>query len=138
VLAAAPDRRTYRVSEFVEKDATPGGAGRVPGIRLLSTLYGRPDLDDRQIKLGWDRHVPPAMSAHRAMSRYIRNWIEEPLTSGAPHIHGLAALNFLTDEDLRERFYASAASKAAMAEDTPRFVQKSVNVYAREHVFGPA
>src|SRR5690606_30292602 len=116
---------TYRVSEFVEKDETPDRPGLVPGIRLLSTLYGRPELDDRQVKLGWDRHVPPALVAHRAMSRYARNWVEEPLTSGAPRIHGLAALNFPTDDDLRERFYASAADKAAMAEDTPRFVHKA-------------
>jgi hypothetical protein len=126
--------RLYRVTELVEKDTLAARVARVPGIRLISAIEGHEHLSDREVREGWDHHVAPALRVHRAMTRYVRNWVEEILTPGARPIHGIAVLNFASDEDLKERFFDSEAGKSEIRKDTGSFVRRAENIYAREYL----
>ncbi len=62
----------------------------------------------------------------------------QPLTAGAPLVHGIAELHFPTREDLEQRMYDSAAGRAAIAADTATLVAEATPLYTSEYILTSA
>ncbi len=128
---------SYLVADVVEKDAQTFAPGqRAPGVNLVSAITWAEGKTAEQGRNGWRNHGPLACRIHIGMTRYVRNVIEQAVTTGAPGYNGIAMLYFPTVADLEQRLYDSPASVEVIGKDVAGFVnlEKIVTFYTGQHV----
>ncbi|MCZ4343290.1 hypothetical protein O4H52_16865 [Sphingomonadaceae bacterium G21617-S1] len=123
-------QHSYWVRELVAKDTVE--ATEKPYLRLISPCLPKTRMPLPQVFQFWCEHVEKANRIHIGMSRYIRNWHEQPLTAGAPAYFGAPMLNFQSQEDWLERFYVDEAGAEEIAADVGSFVDSFTPLLARE------
>lgn len=118
-----PDVGTYLVCRRVIK---PRGqieklpTGQVPGVIGVFPLVANPELGHKRADQHWrDNHAPLALKVHKAMSSYSQLSIMHRFDG--PDWDGFALCGFDTIEDLRLRFFDTAAGQKAIAEDVVKF-----------------
>jgi hypothetical protein len=127
-LEAALDTRvaesfTYRVTEYVEKDAQPVLFGeRSPGVKMIPFIGWKEGLSEREGRLGWEVHGPLALSIHVGFSKYVRNVVEEIITPGAPRYGGIGILQFLTHHDAAHRLLPTPDAARIITWDIARWI----------------
>ena len=127
----------YAIEEFVEKPATCDWAvgDRSPGVKSFFLALRHPSLTHDEMAKYWgEQHAPLAVRIHIGMWRYTRNVVSRALTPEAPDWDGMANLQFRTSEDLRERFYDSAAGRRAIDEDVAKFSGGGRALYTSEWI----
>jgi hypothetical protein len=125
---------SYRVTERVELDRKRNSIGRSPGIKFMSRLMFHADMPDSAARRSWDLHVKLALKVHVGACKYVRNWIEEPLTPNAPPTRGVPELHFASDADALERFFDSPRGRDEVLQDTSHFIAGGPRLYTREYV----
>jgi hypothetical protein len=114
---------TYRVSEYVEKDAHPVLPGeRSPGVKMIPFIGWKEGLSDREGQLSWEIHGPLALSIHVGFSKYVRNVVDEIITAGAPRYGGIGILQFLTHEDAVNRLLPTVEAASIIGWDIARWI----------------
>lgn len=93
-----------------------------------------PDLPDSAARRSWDHHVALALRVHQGAARYVRSWIDAPLTTGAPRFQGMTELYFATRDDMRDRWFGSDSQRAEIVQDIGHFLLSGVRLYTSEHV----
>jgi len=114
---------TYRVTEYIEKDAHPVLPGeRSPGVKMIPFIGWKEGLSEREGRLGWEIHGPLALSIHVGFSKYVRNVVEEIMTPGAPRYGGIGILQFLTYHDAIHRLLPTPGAARIIAWDIARWL----------------
>lgn len=112
-LADAAGVGLYLVCRRVVKPGHPKFVG-------LFTMMHHPDLSHAQADGHWrDQHGPLALEHHPAMTNYSQLNVLQTLSG--PEVDGFALCGFETEQDLRERFYATKESVGVIAADVKRF-----------------
>jgi hypothetical protein len=134
------NRWRYRVSERIQLGSHDGQltGARSPGVKALYLVRRPEGLSNEAATQGWRQHAGTARTHHIGMSRYIQNGVIEPLTPGAPVVHGIAELSFPTLEDLEQRMYGSEEGRQAISREASALVGEVVTLYTSEYLFGPA
>lgn len=118
-----PDVGTYLVCRRVIKPRAKAEklpTGQVPGVTGVFTLVAKAELGHQQADQHWrDNHAPLALKVHQAMSNYSQLSIIHRFDG--PEWDGFALCGFDTIEDLRLRFFDTAAGERAIAEDVVKF-----------------
>jgi uncharacterized protein (TIGR02118 family) len=131
------DAYIYLVAEKVERDYERAWSvgQRSPGVKSIFLARRREDMTRETFAEYWgQRHAPLALKHHLGMWRYVRNLVQESLTTDAPDWDGFAVLHFRTAEDLRERFYDSEAGRELIAADVARFSSGGRALHCSEYV----
>ena len=127
----------YQVNETVEREydrSWPVGE-RSPGVKSYYLMLRNPAMTHKEATDYWgEQHAPLALKIHIGMWRYTRNVVSEALTPGAPDWDGMAILHFRSAFDLRERFYDSAAGRAAIAADVAKFSGGGAALHSSEWI----
>jgi hypothetical protein len=114
---------SYRVTEYVEKDAHPVLFGeRSPGVKMIPFIGWKEGLSEKEGRLAWEIHGPLALSIHVGFSKYVRNVVEEIVTPGAPRYGGIGILQFLTHEDAARRLLPTPDAAQIIAWDIARWI----------------
>jgi hypothetical protein len=114
---------TYRVTEYVEKDAHPIFFGeRSPGVKMIPFIGWKEGLSEKEGRLGWEVHGPLALSIHVGFSKYVRNVVEEIITLGAPRYGGIGILQFVTHNDAIHRLLPTPDAARIIAWDIARWL----------------
>ncbi|MEM7018987.1 MAG: EthD domain-containing protein [Pseudomonadota bacterium] len=119
---SSADVGTYLVCERVIKSrqASPDAASKLPGVVGVFTMVARPGLTHTESDSHWrDNHAPLALEVHLAMSNYRQLSIMHCFNG--PDWDGFALCGFESEEDLRERFFATPEGRQAIAEDVAKF-----------------
>lgn len=77
-----------RLPARTEREPPEPGTGS-PGIKYVVLCTFHPDLPDSAVRRSWDHHVPLALRIHEGAARYVRSWIDAPLTANAPPFQGI-------------------------------------------------
>lgn len=121
-LLQTADVGVYLVCRRVIKprEKTTESNDRRPGVIGLFTLVANPRLGHQQADEHWrDKHAPLALDVHKAMSHYAQLSIVHRFHG--PEWDGFALCGFDSLEDLRLRFFDSAAGEKAIAVDVAIF-----------------
>lgn len=114
---------TYRVTEYIEKDAHPVLLGeRTPGVKMIPFIGWKEGLSEREGRLSWEVHGPLALSIHAGFSKYVRNVVEEIITPDAPRYGGIGILQFLTHHDAAHRLLPTPDAARIIAWDIARWI----------------
>ena len=114
---------TYRVTEYIEKDAHPVLLGeRTPGVKMIPFIGWKEGLSEREGRLSWEVHGPLALSIHAGFSKYVRNVVDEIVTPGAPRYGGIGILQFLTHHDAAHRLLPTPDAARIIAWDIARWI----------------
>ncbi|HEY2106829.1 MAG TPA: EthD domain-containing protein [Candidatus Binataceae bacterium] len=140
-LAQSPSSRSaichsYLIKEVVEKDQQTFPLGqRAPGVNLVSAITWAEGKTQETGRQGWRKHGPLACRVHIGMTRYVQNYVEQAVTSGAPAYNGVALLYFPTLQDLEQRLYDTPQNAEVIAADVKSFVnlEKIVTFYTTQH-----
>ena len=128
---------SYEVTEVTKKEYErdwPDGE-RSPGIKSIYIARRHKEMTQDQYARYWsEQHGPLALRIHVGMWRYTQNVVVSARSEGAPHFDGFALLHFRTGEDLRERFYADDAGRAAIAEDVAKFTSGGRVLHTSEYI----
>jgi hypothetical protein len=128
-------RHIFLVREHVEKDEQGFVLGeRSPGVKYIGRLMFHEDLPDSAAQRSWRIHVPLALRAHAAASKYVRNWVIARLGDGVPETRGISELHFASREDLVERFFDDERGRAEVIHDLKHFVSGGARLYCSEYV----
>lgn len=125
-----PDTKVdaYHVLERVKVDYDrdwPDGQVS-PGLHRMVFVRRAPGLTRDQMAHHWsERHAPLVPEHHPAFWRYVQNVVIQPVTPDTPEVDGIAQMQFRSAEDMRDRFYASDASKQLIGEDVARFLDRA-------------
>ena len=112
----------YAVTELVGKDVGPPRSWPTAGIKWIVPWIGRSDVPPAERRRHWDEHVELANRVHVGVSRYVRNWVDSPLSAGAPPYQGIAMQHFPSEADARERLFDSPASVRLITGDVAKFI----------------
>lgn len=125
----------FGVTEWIEKDRTPpAGRGTSPGVKYISQCSFHDDLPDSAAQRSWQVHVPLALRVHVGVSKYVRNWVEERLSSNTGSTRGIVELHFDSMQDLEQRWFASEHGKAEITHDVRHFLKGAVRMFTTEHI----
>jgi len=125
----------YRVTRLVEHD-NPGAltGNPAPGYKIMRGFYFHEDLSPVSARRSWDHHVGAALRLH-GFDRYVRYWIEAPVTPGAPPIGGATNLQFGTDADVLDRYFTQPGGMEQITQDVGHFIARGLaRVFTREHI----
>ena len=130
----------YRISEtevLNKPDLLSGNP--TPGYKLVRGLFFYEDMPDAVVQRVWAHHRHLALKVHVGMARYVRHWVDETLSSGAPAIRGLSELHFPSDEALLERYFDSPRGQEEILHDIGHFISGGTHrFFAREYVLKPS
>ena len=114
--------------------APPTPGTRSPGTKYIVLCTFHPDLPDNAARRSWDHHVPLALRVHQGAARYVRSWIDAPLTADAPRFQGITELCFPTREDMEQRWFVGDRARAEIVQDIGHFLHSGVRLYTSEYV----
>ena len=139
LLAELSERRAkldvFRTTEWIEKDRpAPAGHGRSLGIKYMSQCTFHDDLPDSAARRSWDIHVPLALRVHVGVAKYVRNWVEEPLSPVTGKVQGIVELHFDNISDLEQRWFDSERGRAEIVQDVGHFLKGAVRMFTTEHI----
>lgn len=106
------------------KKARPAGPSGRPQPRTgpvtINAMVRHPDQSHRESDDYWrDRHGPLALRIHVGMADYTQLPVLSTI-AGTPY-DGFAILGFDSDDDLKNRFYATPADKQVIYDDVAKF-----------------
>jgi hypothetical protein len=94
-----------------------------PGVKQISLVARRTDLDFDEFVARYRRHVDVAKVHHIGCWQYVQNFVAAPIsTRPAPTIDGLSELWFRSIDDMVEPFYTAPNSPDAVRDDTTGFI----------------
>jgi hypothetical protein len=94
-----------------------------PGVKQISLVARRTDLDFGEFVARYRRHADVAKVHHIGCWQYVQNFVAGlASTRPAPAVDGLSELWFRTVDDMVERFYTAPNSPDAVREDTAGFI----------------
>jgi hypothetical protein len=108
--------------------------GRSPGVKYIVLCRFHADMPPSAVQRSWAHHVPLALRVHVGADIYIRHWVDEVLTPGAPPEQGVTELHFPTWEDMRERWFVSDEARQQIIQDIGHFLASGTRLYTTEHV----
>ena len=79
-------------------------------------------------------HVPLALRVHAGVAKYVRNWIEEPLSPTTAQTRGIVELHFDSITDLEQRWFDSERGRAEIIQDVGHFLKSAVRMFTTEHL----
>jgi hypothetical protein len=109
--------------------------GQSPGVKYVVLCLFHADLPASAAQRSWAHHVPLALRVHVGADIYMRHWVNEVATPGAPPVEGITELHFPTWEDMRERWFINDAGRAQIIQDIGHFLASGTRLYTTEHVF---
>jgi hypothetical protein len=112
-LQALGDVGIYQVERRVIKPGKANVFGLFPMIRAAGLSHSQADAHWRDV------HGPLALTHHGHMAEYVQLNVVETI-SGAP-FDGFALCGFVSEGDLREKFYSTAEGPGIIARDVARF-----------------
>jgi hypothetical protein len=123
------------VTEHVEKNwPVPAKAGRSPGIKYISLCSFHDDLPASAAKRSWKQHVPLAVKVHVGVSKYVRNWVEEPLSGDSTPVNGVVEMHFATMDDLEQRWFDSDRGRDEIIQDVGHFLKGAQRMFTTEYI----
>jgi hypothetical protein len=94
-----------------------------PGVKQISLVARRADLDFDGFVARYRQHVDVAKVHHIGCWQYVQNFVAGlASTRPAPTIDGISELWFRSVDDMAERFYTAPNSPDAVREDTTGFI----------------
>lgn len=125
----------YECTAHVHKKPPGWRVGRTtPGVKMISGIKRNPKISHEQFAEHWlARHVPLALEHHPGLVHYVTNVVDSRLSDGGEDFDGIAELGFASEEDLRDRMFASDESVRIIGEDIPRFIGSMQAWIAVEH-----
>lgn len=134
LLARTKADHGYRVELSVEKDDAEKLRGHPsPGYKIMRGFFSFDDLPDSAFRRSWDVHVELAKKVH-GFARYVRYFVVEPVTEGAPAIRAATSLHFATARDAVERYFRIPGGREMIAHDTRHFIDCGLaRVFTREY-----
>lgn len=125
----------FRTTEWIEKHRpVPTVHGRSPGVKYISQCTFHGDLPDSAARRSWGLHVPLALRVHVGVSKYVRNWVEEPLSPVTGKVQGIVELHFDSIIDLEQRWFDSECGRAEIIQDVGHFLKGAVRMFTTEHI----
>ena len=125
--------RVTRMPARLETDPPPPGSPS-PGTKYIVFCKFHPDLPDSAAGRSWEHHVGLALRIHEGAARYVRVWIDAPLTAQAPSFQGITELCFRTREDMEQRWFCNEHGRSEIIQDIGHFLHSGVRLYTTEHV----
>lgn len=108
--------------------------GTSPGYKLFGRLMFHADMPDSAARRSWTLHAGLAERVHIGASRYVQNWVIEPLSADCPPTRGMPEMSFPSEGDLVDRFFDSDRGREEILQDTAHFVAAGPRFYAIENV----
>ena len=127
---------SYDITDHVVFDRQLIAGGKPStGFKLMRGLYFFADLPDSAASRSWLNHEKLAASVHIGCCRYVRHWVNRPLTPGAPKVRGFSDLQFATIDDLANRYFDCERGRREIMQDISHFIERGMDrIYAREYV----
>lgn len=125
----------YEVTPTVEHDQPELLLGNpAPGYKLFRGFFFHADLPEIARRRSWDNHVRLAKRIH-GFARYVRFWIEKPMSANAPAIGGATNLQFSSAEDVQNRYFTTPEGRDLIAHDIRHFIDRGLaRVFTQEHI----
>jgi len=119
-------QHAYQVEQLLHWDdprpAAGAEGGPVSDVVVFYFVRRRPDLSAGEFARRYrEGHAPLARVHHPGIRRYVQNFVVGS-SAGAPEWDAIAQLHFASEQELRERFYRDAGSRAVIADDVAGFV----------------
>jgi len=125
----------YEVTTSLEFDE-PGKLRGNPtqGYKIMRGFYAFSDLPKSAFRRSWDNHVNLAKKVH-GFARYVRYWIEKPVTEGAPPIDGATNLQFASAEDVVARYFVTPDGRERITHDVGHFIDHGLaRIFTKEYI----
>lgn len=138
-LPEIEDRTTvnfgYEVERLIEKDdATALQGNPTPGYKIMRGFHFFDDMTPEASRRCWDNHVKLALRVH-GFDRYVRYWVNKPVTANAPAIGGATNLHFSSAQAVLDRYFTVPDGMDQIAQDIGHFIKRGLaRVFAREYV----
>lgn len=125
----------YEVERLVEKDDAEGLAGNpAPGYKIMRGFYFFDVLSAAAARHCWDNHVKLALKVH-GFDRYVRYWVNKPVTEGAPAIGGATNLQFSSADKVLNGYFTVPDGMEQIQQDVGHFIERGLaRIFAQEHV----
>lgn len=125
----------YDVELLVEKDEGENLKGNpAPGYKIMRGFFFFDDLTPEAARRCWDNHVKLALRIH-GFDRYVRYWVNAPVTAGAPAIGGSTNLQFSSGDTVLERYFTAPDGMTQIQQDVGHFIARGLSrLFAREHI----
>lgn len=125
----------YDVDLLIEKDNAAALQGNpAPGYKIMRGFYFFDDLSPEAARRCWDNHVNAALRLH-GFERYVRYWVNKPVTEGAPAIGGATNLHFGSAEDVLDRYFTVPDGMTQIQQDIGHFIKSGLaRLFTREHI----
>lgn len=155
IEVAATARDLQRAAEMIEREFKTGSAvlsmyrtrpmparidrarragARSPGVKYIVLCRFHADMPQSAVQRSWAHHVSLALRVHVGADIYIRHWVEETLSPGAPPVEGVTELHFPTFEDMCSRWFIDDDGRRQIIQDIGHFLASGTRLYTSEHV----
>ncbi|MDM0116086.1 hypothetical protein QTI66_28350 [Variovorax sp. J22R133] len=133
----APVHHVYRMSETVVLERPEQLQGNPsPGYKLMRGLFFYSDMPDSAVKRSWARHQDLAVKVHIGLARYVRHWVDEVLTEGAPGIRGMSDLHFPSADAMINRYFDSPRGRDEILHDIGHFIEGGTSrLFGTEYIY---
>lgn len=125
----------YDVEYLVEKDDADALKGNpAPGYKIMRGIYFFDVLSPEARRHCWDNHVNLALKVH-GFDRYIRYWVNKPVTANAPAIGGATNLQFSSAEKVLNGYFQIPNGMEQIQQDIGHFIDHGLaRLFARDHI----
>lgn len=125
----------YDVTPTLEHDEPEKLLGNpAPGYKLFRGFFFHEDLPETARRRSWDNHVTLARRFH-GFARYVRFWVNKPVTPEAPAIGGATNLQFPSADEVLNRYFVTPEGRDMIAHDIRHFIDRGLaRVFAQEHI----
>lgn len=125
----------YDAELLVEKDDAKNLRGNpAPGYKIMRGFFFFDDLSTEARRRCWDNHVKLALRIH-GFDRYVRYWINGPVTEGAPAIGGSTNLHFSSAEAVLDSYFTVPDGMEQIQQDVGHFIDRGLaRIFTREHI----
>lgn len=125
----------YDIELLVEKDDAEKLKGSpAPGYKIMRGFYFFDDLSPEAARRCWDNHVKLALRIH-GFDKYVRYWVNRPVTKGAPPIGGSTNLQFSSADAVLKGYFTVPDGMEQIQQDIGHFIHRGLSrIFAREHI----
>lgn len=125
----------YEVEHLVEKnDAAKLTGTPTAGYKIMRGFHFFDDMSPEASRRCWDNHVKLALRIH-GFDKYVRYWVNKPVTANAPAIGGATNLQFSSGQAVLDRYFTVPDGMDQIAQDIGHFIKAGLaRVFTREHI----